>query len=343
MKDSRTVLFVPAVANCLHHHAPAAVAVHRGLVRARRGTVVTAMSGGSTPTSWEDYMKARQSGQFQGGTMDEAQKDLKVFIEGGGDMEFDGGDSGGGVVGDGNVDLEDQHNSASMLRSGYDYSAAVGRGGPNVGRGKVQSAIEARTASAGANYFGRSTGYADELIAEITEEEKMKHKMDSVRAQQLENWHNQRQIHEMNSARGRGVMYGAPEPYQPPGSWASQAAANMQAQGGVVDEWGPLVIDPSEEPTEVFDVKSRLDSTHVTEITVRNPFCRFLQYRAVFTADSSPFFRVTPENGTMNRNDGKPETLTVRFTPGSLGQVSATLVVETDDFKKVYKFIGATD
>ena len=56
------------------------------------------------------------------------------FIKGGGDMEFDGGDSGGGVVGDGNTDLEDQHNSPSMVRGGFG-SASVSDGGSNVGHG----------------------------------------------------------------------------------------------------------------------------------------------------------------------------------------------------------------
>ena len=34
----------------------------------------------------------------------------------------------------------------------------------------VTGATEARTASAGANYFGRSTGYADKLIDDITDD-----------------------------------------------------------------------------------------------------------------------------------------------------------------------------
>ena len=54
------------------------------------------------------------------------------------DQEFDGGDSGGGVVGDGNTDLEDQHNSATLgaLRGGI---SDVGTSGLEVGRGNVMT------------------------------------------------------------------------------------------------------------------------------------------------------------------------------------------------------------
>ena len=120
------------------------------------------------------------------------------------DQEFDGGDSGGGVVGDGNTDLEDQHNSATLgaLRGGIDdvtgATLAVGRGnvrtlddadynklndadefGEN-----VESGRSARSAAAGANYFGRSTGLADKLINEISEDDLKTGRMDKVRAQQ---------------------------------------------------------------------------------------------------------------------------------------------------------------
>ena len=47
---------------------------------------------------------------------------------------------------------------------------------------------QSRTAAAGANYFGRSTGLADKLIAGMDEGDVRNHKMDRVRAQQKENW-----------------------------------------------------------------------------------------------------------------------------------------------------------
>ena len=78
-----------------------------------------------------------------------------------------------------------------------------------VGRGRVVSGdTEARTASAVKNYFGRSTGLADKLIDEVSEQDLKLGKMDKVRAQQKENWFNQRAIHASNRAQGQGVVYG---------------------------------------------------------------------------------------------------------------------------------------
>ena len=65
--------------------------------------------------SYEEYIKDRASGKAKGGSIEDAQEGYKEFEKY--NLDFDGGDSGGGVVGDGNTDLEDQHNSASIVRS----------------------------------------------------------------------------------------------------------------------------------------------------------------------------------------------------------------------------------
>ena len=75
--------------------------------------------------------------------------------------------------------------------------------------------VEVRTAAAGANYFGRSTGLADKLISEITEDDLKTGRMDCVRAQQKENWFNQRAIHAQNRAQGQGVVYGESQGMRP--------------------------------------------------------------------------------------------------------------------------------
>ena len=177
------------------------------------------MCNENRPTTYEDYIRSR-------GEADMAQADAEyrtVSTEGctaphlpcllavwpvlscsadsppsqfkGIDQEFDGGDSGGGAVGDGNMDLEDQHNSPTLgaLRGGI----ADLTPDPNtrqIGRGQVKSyadlpdesmkvdgATSARTASAGANYFGRSTGLADKLISEISEDDRKMGRMDGPR------------------------------------------------------------------------------------------------------------------------------------------------------------------
>merc|ERR1719161_386506 len=123
--------------------------------------------------TFDEYLKQR--GQAD---MDAAQEQYRQFK--GIDQEFDGGDSGGGVVGDGNTDLEDQHNSATLgaLRGGI---ADVSGTPVSVGRGNVKSATDSRTASAGANYFGRSTGVAEKIIENMSEEDVKAGRIDCVR------------------------------------------------------------------------------------------------------------------------------------------------------------------
>ena len=59
--------------------------------------------------------------------------------------------------------------------------------------------------------------------------------------------------------------------------------------------------------------------------------------------DSPAAFSVTPTAGTMNRRSGDPVNVIVRFSPKQYGEpMSATLVFETEDMKKVYKFTGGT-
>ena len=64
--------------------------------------------------SYEEYIADRASGKTAGGSIEDSAKGYEEFEKY--NLDFDGGDSGGGVVGDGNTDLEDQHNSASIVR-----------------------------------------------------------------------------------------------------------------------------------------------------------------------------------------------------------------------------------
>jgi len=316
-------------------------------------------------TDYEAYMKARNAGTVQGGSIDEAMAGIKQFEKY--DLDFDGGDSGGGVVGDGNTDLEDQHNSASVVRGLGNVAAAVGLGGTNVGRGQVKSATDSRVASAGKNYFGRSTGYADKLIEEISEEDLKNHRMDRVRAQQKENWFNQRAIHAQNKAQGQGVVFGerkagghyiAREALSSE-TWQQGAHENEISQHDLAnhleklrtvpaqrldgEEWGALVISADDPIEQTFEISSAIRQTAITEIDVQNMYNTFAPFRVLFTTDSSPDFTVTPTCGTMNRRSGDPIHLVVRFTPKNYGEAStACLVLETEDFKKIWKFIGST-
>jgi len=314
---------------------------------------------------YEEYMRSRSSAE-----LDQIESGYRSFK--GIDQEFDGGDSGGGAVGDGNMDLEDQHNSPTLgaLRGGIadftEATMAVGRGNVH----NVKSATESRTASAGANYFGRSTGLADKIIDNMSDEDLYNHKVDKVRAQQKENWFNQRAIHANNRAQGQGVVFGQNNQITPSGSTgyiareaiSSDAYRSGQQQGEISqrdlanhladmagkpaerldgESWEEFWADPSE-VLEVIELRTSPGGTLVHELSVRNLANVFAPYTCGFTSGSSSAFSVSPEFGTMNRASGAPVEVTVRFSPREMGFTEATLVFQTEDFKKVWKFVGST-
>jgi len=319
---------------------------------------------------YEKYLQSRGQGEMA--AVDQEYRKFKGI-----DQEFDGGDSGGGVVGDGNTDLEDQHNSATLgaLRGGIsDVTSAsmqVGRGAVRALDDEPKGATEARTASAGKNYFGRSTGLAEKLIDSISEEDVKMGRLDKVRAQQKENWFNQRAIHAQNRAQGQGVVFGEEAKLKPRegGYVARDAISSNAARNGAQDsdisqrdladhlaslaslpaerldgqEWGELTLTEADQVTEKFEVRASPRQTEVTEIAVKNDYNTFAPYRCALLPGSSAAFSVTPNHGTMNRRSGDPVNVVVRFTPMDTGTVhEAMLVFETEDMKKIYYFTGST-
>lgn len=315
-------------------------------------------------SEYEKYRQKRGESSFS-----EAEQQYRKFK--GMNQEFDGGDSGGGVVGDGNVDLEDQHNSPTLGANRGGIQDFSGGGSVSVGRGRVQSATESRTASAGKNYFGRSTGLADQIIENMSEEDVKMGRIDKVRAQQKENWFNQRAIYKANRAAGQGVVYGESREGRPSeGGYIAREALSSEAwRKGAPDneisqrdlanhlqklasmpaerldgqEWGELSISSSEPVTETYEVRASPRQTSVTIINVQNDYNTFAPFRVGFVSGTSAAFSVSPRHGTMNRRSGEPVEVVVRFTPSSPGDLhEATLVFETEDMKKIYKFIGST-
>lgn len=304
------------------------------------------------------------------------------------DQEFDGGDSGGGVVGDGNTDLEDQHNSATLgaLRGGVaDFTAAtldVGRGNVrtlddvdystlNEGEGRVEQATNARTSAAGANYFGRSTGMADKLKDKMTDDDLKTGRMDCVRAQQKENWFNQRAIHKSNRAQGQGVVFGDTTEGGPSsgGYIARDAQSSQSSRTGAPDgeisqkelashmadlaskpaerldgqTWDDLAVSASDTFEQVFEVRASQRQTHVETIMVKNDLNTFAPFQCGFAPGGSTAYSVTPDAGTMNRRSGEPVEVVVRYKPMETGNThEAELIFETEDMRKVFKFIGST-
>ena len=106
----RLLLVLPCVSSFFVGLKPAPAPSARCLAHMRGDPEATRDSEGS----YEAYVADRASGKSQYGSIEDAAADFAEFEKY--NLDFDGGDSGGGVVGDGNTDLEDQHNSASIVR-----------------------------------------------------------------------------------------------------------------------------------------------------------------------------------------------------------------------------------
>lgn len=222
--------------------------------------------------------------------------------------EFDGGDGQMGVAGDGNKGLEKMGSGPSVTPS-YDNSRA-------------------RSAK---NAWGTSSGYADELMAKNPG-------MDVSRAQQMENWANQREVWKKQQYVKEIEQTLSAQQSTAEEDWRKLAKFGVERnQDFDLDAAFGAVVPGNVDATLEFKTLIGRAETH--EIEFKNEYMGFADFRARFTSDSAAGFDVHPAEGSCSKT---PTTLTVRYRPDSIGVNEATLVIETEDFKKTYKLIGST-
>ncbi|KAG8458907.1 hypothetical protein KFE25_004241 [Diacronema lutheri] len=301
-------------------------------------------------TEYEKYMQKRvESGE----NLDETYSDLGV------EMDFDGGDSGSGAVGDGQVTLDNQHDSPFLVGGGGQRDAVEGAAAiANLEMAEkteevVEAAMSARDAKQ-KNYWGRQigTGYADELLKEGKFEDR------PVLRQQLENWQNQQSLKVATDAstEAQTTFFGVQQ--------ADQATDWKKTRGRPIDqlrttisvqnvgssqrldgeEWGELAVRADEPIEATHEVLATPSAIGVLEIEVLNELSAFSPFRCGFTADSPSTMTLSPSEGVMEKREtGHPVTVLVRFTPEAYGNpLIGTIVFETEDFRKVYKVVGKT-
>lgn len=218
--------------------------------------------------------------------------------------EFDGGDGQMGVAGDGNKSLE-----------------KIG-GGPQMG-------MKSKTMSA-KNAWGTSTGYAEKLADEG---------MDIQKAQRLENWQNQQAVrlrqlqHQDMTDSFDQVRENAELDWRELASFGAERVEDFDLD----KEFG---VPTAGEDVEIISLKSRLNKIEPHYISLKNELMGFADFRAAFTPDSSMAYVVTPIEGALKSSEATE--FIVRFRPDSPGVSEATLVIETTEMKKTYKFIGST-
>jgi len=218
--------------------------------------------------------------------------------------EFDGGDGQMGVAGDGNKSLE-----------------KLGAG-PQMG-------MKSNTMSA-KNAWGTDTGYAKKLVDKG---------IDTQKAQRLENWQNQRAVRAKQVAHKELTENFDKIQEDGEADWRTLAQFGVERNSDfdMDEEFGPVV---GGDEYETISLKSRLQTIATYEFMQKNDFMGFADFRCAFTADTNSDWKVSPQEGALKSKEALE--FVVKFKPSNPGTSEATLVIDTEDMKKTWKFIGTT-
>jgi len=220
--------------------------------------------------------------------------------------EFDGGDGQMGVAGDG---------SGNKLEKMDDV--------PQIMKSKMMSAK---------NAWGTSTGYADKLMEDNA-------KMDTARAQQLENWANQQEVRAKNLQLKAMSETFDQQQTSAEENWRQLAKFGVERNTDVDldEEFGAVVTGDIEGVIELTSAVNRV-ATH--DIYLRNPYMGFADFRAAFTAETPLDWTIEPVEGSLKQREDTH--FTVKFKPQGPGTAQGYLVIETEDFKKTWQLVGST-
>jgi predicted fused transcriptional regulator/phosphomethylpyrimidine kinase len=177
------------------------------------------------------------------------------------------------------------------------------------------------------NAWGKSTGYANTLIEQG---------MEATRAQQVENWRNQREV---KAQRDEHRWMTDEFDRKTDEDWRSLSTFGGEQVGEVnLDaELGEVRVG---DVTGVIELSGRINQAQVFEFSIKNPFMGFSDFRARFTQMTSPAdWSVTPTEGSLNGR-GDPTQFMVKFRPQNPSLSEGYLVVETEEDKWTYKLVG---
>eukprot|EP00804_Cyclotella_cryptica_P025066 CCRYP_016547-RA/>CCRYP_016547-RA protein AED:0.12 eAED:0.12 QI:406/0.66/0.75/1/1/1/4/209/330 len=236
--------------------------------------------------------------------------------------QFDGGDSEMGLTGDGTVGLK---NWAGARTGGYEPHEEV--------------------------IMSQSMSYAEELMHSNPT-------MDFVRAQQLENWAEQREI----SSTNKHMYYErTQESYDVNISHHDEVGYHWILLSIVKQVFVSQVIflnqnvprlcrqdavqffhsvEAGGDYEGMISLRAPVHGVARYDIMLKNPYMGFAKFRAAFDGDGSNNWHVTPSDGVLKQNEDTHFAVT--FRPKHPGVSSGYLVIETQDFKKTWKVVGST-
>merc|ERR1712154_118669 len=182
------------------------------------------------------------------------------------------------------------------------------------------------------NAWGTSTGYADQLVEKG---------VDTARAQQLENWHNQREIQAKKQQQRYMTEQFDQVQENAEADWRTLAKFGVERNDDFdMNEAFGQVSEMDGEIEGTIELSARTGAIGYHEFGLKNPYMGFADFRAAFTPGTSAAWSITPVEGALKQRE--PTTFQLKFRPDSIGTSEGYLVIETEDFKKVWKLIGST-
>merc|ERR1712021_32681 len=177
------------------------------------------------------------------------------------------------------------------------------------------------------NAWGTNTGYADSLVAQG---------VDTSRAQQLENWHNQQEVLAQRKQQ-RFMTDDFDNSDKDDENWRQLSSFGVERNQDfdMEEAFGAV-------RAEVGDIEGTIDLVGqmnagfaVHEMNMKNPYMGFADFRAAFTAESPAEFTVIPTEGALKQKENT--MFTIKFKAQQPGAVEGYLVIETEDFKKTWR------
>ena len=164
--------------------------------------------------------------------------------------------------------------------------------------------------------------YSDELLLDNPS-------MDPVKAQQLNNWANQREISMTNSRSYMDDVEQYNTIQEEEDQYDLESSFDHEVQAGHVIEREAIVL------------RAPVNSGTAThELMVKNIYMGFAPYRAAFVGNDANEWTVTPNDGVLKSS--ADTQFIIRYTPHNNGVSRAHFVIETEDFVKTWKVVGST-
>jgi len=98
-------------------------------------------------------------------------------------------------------------------------------------------------------------------------------------------------------------------------------------------------VTPGEQLEGVIELHSRINTAAIFEMSLKNEFMGFADFRAAFTSETPAEWTVEPASGSLSK---EPINFIVKFRPQNPGTLEGFLVIETEDLKKTWKVVGST-